>query len=196
MGFKNHNPGSPCCTSIPAGYIHCSPCALPPASLTLNWYYWQVHNGGTYGTTYTAVGPIATPLVYQGGTGPNYAWASGWFAGPGDSGACNPGVYSEQHGGYILGSQCCFMEFDLSCNASQGTNLSIGLSSDSMGRLAPDGKAHCYDGTVSARVGPMSFTCDLLLISIKCGGYGGTPSTTNPDGCYVGYLFESGIITP
>lgn len=165
------------------GAAHCTPCNIPAAGLVLSWYYWQVHSGGTYGTTYTPAGPIATPLAYGGGAGPNFSWTSGWFPGPGDSVACNQGVYSEQHGGYILGSRCCWLQFTLSCNASQGTNLSIGLSSDPMGRLAPDGKAYCYDGTVNARVGPATYSCAPFMITYQGTGF-------------VGDLFAYGVVTP
>jgi len=71
----------------------------------------------------------------------------------------------------------------LSCNQQQGTNMSIGLSSDSMGRLAPDGKAYCYDGTVNARVGPATYTCSPFMIQ-----YNGTG--------FVGNLFAYGVVSP
>lgn len=163
--------------------VYCSPCDIPKSDLVLSWYYWQVHYGGTYGTTYTAAGPIATPLAYGGGAGPNFDWTSGWFAGPSDSTACNPGVYSDQYQKYILGSDCCFIQITLSCNGQQGTNLSIGLSSDPMGRLAPDGKAYCYDGTVSARVGPATYSCSPFMITYQGTGF-------------VGNLFAYGVVAP
>jgi len=182
---KKNGPGCCGCSSTVAT-LYCSPCDVPKSNLTLSWYYWQAHPGGTYGTTYTPAGPIATPLAFQGGLGPNFDWTSGWFAGPRDSGACyNPTVKINPVTGqsYVDGANCCYIQFTLSCNHSQGTNLSMGLSSDSMGRLAPDGAAYCYDGTVVARVGGATFQCSPFMVT-----YGNTG--------FVGNLFEGGILTP
>lgn len=171
------------------GAAHGTPCNIPSSDLTLSWYYWQVHYGGTYGTTYTPAGPIATSLVYQGGTGPNQnTWQSGIFAGPTDSVVCNQGVYSEVHGGYILGSACCYMKFTMLCGQDTGgpgqvSSLFIGLSSDPMFRPAPDGKAYCYDGTVNARTGSPTYSYSPFMITYQGTGF-------------VGNLFAYGVVTP